>query len=393
MTSLQLGLIAAGVVLIACVVLYNWAQHRKLRRRIDPPPRDETTAAAAAGRIEPTLAGAVPDRDTGPASRANVLREDATATSAQRLAPEGDVAPAGVVLTREDVETLAAAPQSRAPSSGESAAQPDPDIECLVTLQRSQPMAAAELGPALQLRVGKPVRWFARETTRGAWEPLQSDHTGPWTEFAACMLLADRAGAVTKPQLERFIRQVSDQAAGLRAECLAPDADTEVARAEALDRLCADVDVQIGLTLLKPGPVTIPGTRLRGVAEAAGFHLNDDGRFELMQEDSGQLLYTLQNLRGEPFTADGLRGASLPGVVLVLDVPRVTEPVRVFDQMKLAAKRLAQTLDAALVDDNRRPLTDPALAAIRAQVGATAAALKAMNVDPGSPRALALFGG
>ena len=79
--------------------------------------------------------------------------------------------------------------------------------------------------------------------------------------------------------------------------------------------------------------------------------------------------------------------------MFLLDVPRVADPARVFDQMKLAAKRMAQTLDAALVDDNRRPLDDAALAAIREQVQATAAALREVNIEPGSPRALALFGG
>jgi hypothetical protein len=67
--------------------------------------------------------------------------------------------------------------------------------------------------------------------------------------------------------------------------------------------------------------------------------------------------------------------------------------VRVFDQMKLAAKRVTMTLDAALVDDNRRPLNDAALAAIRQQVEATAGALRDARLDPGSPRALALFSG
>ena len=35
--------------------------------------------------------------------------------------------------------------------------------------------------------------------------------------------------------------------------------------------------------------------------------------------------------------------------------------------MKLVARRMAQTLDGVLVDDNRRPLDDAALAAIRQQ--------------------------
>jgi FtsZ-interacting cell division protein ZipA len=61
--------------------------------------------------------------------------------------------------------------------------------------------------------------------------------------------------------------------------------------------------------------------------------------------------------------------------------------------MKLAAKRIAQTLEATLVDDNRRALDDAALNAIRDQVRNTAAALREAHIEPGSPRALALFGG
>jgi FtsZ-interacting cell division protein ZipA len=105
------------------------------------------------------------------------------------------------------------------------------------------------------------------------------------------------------------------------------------------------------------------------------------------------VLWALQNYRPEPFTADTLRATSTPCAVFLLDVPRVADPVRVCDQMKLAAKRMAQNLDAVLVDDNRRALDDAAFAAIREQVRDTAAALREVNIEPGSPRALALFGG
>src|SRR5205814_334042 len=126
------------------------------------------------------------------------------------------------------------------------------------------------------------------------------------------------------------------------------------------------------LTVMKAEPGTVAGTRLRGVAEAAGFHLSPGGRFEYVQEETGTVLYTLQNVRNEPFTPESLRMSSVPGVVFLLDVPRVADAARVFDQMKLAAKRMAHTLGAELVDDNRRPLDDPALAKIRAQVQSAA---------------------
>ena len=187
---------------------------------------------------------------------------------------------------------------------------------------------------------------------------LASDTRGEFVEIAACLLLADRNGAASRAQLDTFVRVMGELAPLLPAAMSVPDVGAETDRAETLDRLCADVDVQIGLTVLKGDDAGIPGTKLRGVAEAAGFRLASGGRFEWVQEDTGAVHYTLQNLRNEPFTVDTLRLSATNGVVFVLDVPRVADPPRAFDQMKLAAKRMAHTLGAELVDDNRRPLDD-----------------------------------
>jgi FtsZ-interacting cell division protein ZipA len=180
-------------------------------------------------------------------------------------------------------------------------------------------------------------------------------------------------------------------APGLPSTFAAPSIDDETARAEALDRLCAELDMQIGITIERTDGTPIAGTRLRGVAEAAGFRLAPSGRFEWVQEDTGNVLYTMQTTNGEPFTLDALRTASLIGIVFVLDVPCVADPPRAFDQMKLAAGRLAHTLGGDMVDDNRHVLTDEALAKTRAAVAKAASALADVHIEPGSPRALKLF--
>ena len=409
MTSLQLGLIAGGVALVVGVLIYNWLQERRIRRRIAATfaprnPADERTPADAA-RVEPTLTGDDDrDDDRGAAAPRSIAGEftasrpqggdadDATdfvapvdyAPQAPAPAPRG--APAGL----PEAAMAEAVPQS--PSAPRSA-QPDPDIECVIRVQPASPVTAGALAAGLHARVGKPLRWFGRSDPAAPWQLLRADTAGAFSELAACLLLADRTGAATRPVIDRFVRLAGELTATLPGAFSAPDPQAEVTRAEALDRFCANLDVQIGLTVLKAGAASIPGTRLRGVAEAAGFQLADSGRFEWVHEDTGQVLYTLQNYRSEPFTVDNLRLTSTPGAVFILDVPRVADPVRVFDQMKLAAKRLTQTLDATLVDDNRRPLTDNALAAIRQQVEATASALKEARLEPGSPRALALFSG
>ena len=397
MTSLQLGLIAAGILLVVGVLIYNWLQERRVRRRIREAfaPRDGAGAAtpgmppAGGSRVEPTLSGAaaVPE---------NARRSDPVAEDDSGYEPPLDVQAriASDVASEEFAPPVPLHPaEDRNAAGGSHAPQPDPEIECIVDLQPSRPVAAGELAAGLHARLGQPLRWFGRRGPGLPWQLLKSDTGGEFSEIAACLLLANRSGAATAPLLQAFVQAVSEIAATLPAAMHAPDIAAETARAEALDRICADLDVQIGVTLLKTDGAMIAGTRLRGVAEASGFRLASAGRFDWIQEDTGSVLYALQNYRSDPFTADTLRATSTPGAVFLLDVPQVAEPVRVFDQMKLAAKRMAHSLDAALVDDNRRPLDDAAFAAIREQVRSTAAALREVNIEPGSARALALFGG
>ena len=395
LSTLQLGLVIAGVLLVLGVVAYNAWQVRRARRRLGgatrPPGAATASRAAARGdaRVEPTLAaGASAERashggEAAPAEPPFGVPMDEVETLAEPGDEPGEALPPPGPVTRSAMAD-SAPPQGTQP-------QPDPEIERVVTLQPVKPVAAGALAAGLHARLGKPLRWFGRRDRDTPWQRLTGESSGEFGEVAACLLLADRNGAASRAQIEAFHRVVAELAPTLPAAWLAAPADEEAARAEELDRLCAELDMQIGLTIQKGDGATIPGTRLRGVAEAAGFRLAPAGRFECVQEETGAVLYSLQSVRGEPFTAESLRLAAVPGVVLVLDVPRVGDPPRAFDQLKLAAKRMAHTLGGDLVDDNQRPLTDAALAAIRAQVASASELLVRAQIEPGSPRAHKLF--
>ena len=377
---LFLGLLVAGVLLVLGILVYNWIQVRRLRdrrRSATPKPSADAqpTRDAGHGRAEPAFgSSAALDAEAIPQS---------VAIRGPEETPEAPVSgeSAGLGL-----------PQRLAARTGREGMAPDADIECVVWLTPSPPAPTSALASALATRCAKPTRWLGRSGTDPHWRAIDSANAGPWHEMAACMLLADRSGAASRDDVEAFLRLVDSVAGGLHAECVWPDERDEAVRAEALDRLCADLDVQIGITLLKGDSNPIAGTRLRGVAEASGFKLSAAGQFEFMQEDTGAVLYSLQKLSGEPFTVESLRAVPVPGIVLLLDVPRVPEPVKAFDQMRLLAKRLAQTLEATLVDDNHRPIDDAALAAIRAQVQVTASGLREAHIEAGGQRALRLFG-
>jgi FtsZ-interacting cell division protein ZipA len=412
MTALQLGLIAAGVLLVVAVIVYNVWQERRVTRRLAESRRAADRARSEATRranerVEPTLA-----KPEGTAARAEA---SATPTMRTREAASGAFTPPGDVIPPPasfdtsvsdrkaieavddgEVESITLTPVAdeavEVPSLDiTSAPQPDHEIESIIPVTPQAPVAAGALAAGLHARTGKRLRWFGRHDARSDWQLLAADTPGRFADVIACLLLADRNGAASRAQLDTFARVVNEVAASLPGTAVVPDLAQETTRAESLDRLCAELDVQIGLTVQMPEPASIPGTRLRGVAEAAGFHLSPAGRFEFVNDDTGAVLYTLQNLRPDAFSAEMLRLTATNGVVFLLDVARLTDPVRTFDQMKLAAKRMATTLGAELVDDNRRPLDDAALATIREQVEAAADALSTVHIEPGSPRALALF--
>ena len=411
MSTLQIGLIAAGVALVVLVIAYNVWQERRLRSRLAESRRAAERSAAEASRrsaerVEPTLGTQRTAASRGqPAHRTAAQSESHFEPPLDVIAPpasEGiaDDTPAAAFPRVEAADVLAEseepAPSVLArsaahPKDAHNVPQPDHEIEALIPLSPAAPVAAGALATGLHARIGKPLAWFGRADPRSDWQPIAADTPGRFADIVACMLLADRNGAASRAQLESFARVVRDVAATLEASFTPPDLAQEAARAESLDRLCAELDVQIGLTVQMPEPASIPGTRLRGVAEAAGFRLSPAGRFEFVSEDTGTVLYTLQNLRPDAFSAEMLRLTATNGVVFLLDVARLADPARAFDQMKMAAKRMAHTLGADLVDDNRRPLDDAALATIREQVQAAAEALRAVHIEPGSSRALALF--
>ncbi|MGH8852516.1 MAG: cell division protein ZipA C-terminal FtsZ-binding domain-containing protein [Casimicrobiaceae bacterium] len=374
MNPLFLGLLAAGVVLVVAILLYNWLQERRARRRIESAFRQPADVLLDRERVEPQL-------------RADESMAGASAAVESAAEAEADELPPASALPAEPLPDVLPATRAERPGIA-----PDADIECVIRLEPQKPARGDVLAGVLGAEFTKPSRWLGRRGHDLPWQPIESAQGGPWAELAACMLLANRAGAASREDVARFLHEVARAGAAMTAAFALPDPAAEAGRGQELDRFCADLDVQIGLTILKSDHGQIAGTRLRGVAEAAGFRLNANGGFDFVQDDNGATLYGLQNYRQEALTVDSLRQLSTPGVVLLLDVPRVADPVRVFDQMRLAAKRMAHTLEGVLVDDNRRPLNDAGLASIRAEVQATAVALREANIEPGGPRALRLFG-
>jgi hypothetical protein len=238
-------------------------------------------------------------------------------------------------------------------------------------------------------RLEKPVNWIGFNEQSQEWEPIVEDGERGYRHLRVGLQLVDRKGPVRAGDLSVFHLAVQELATELMGFAELPPCEPALQMAAQLDEFCAGVDIQIGINVISQGQV-FPGTKLRSLAESAGLTLDGDGRFARC-DDQGRVLYQLLNQEARGFSADSLRTLSTHGLTFLLDVPRVASGDRVLTQMVEQARRFAESLHGVLVDDNRRPLSEPAIEPIRRQVVQFQTAMAHRQVPAGGALAQRLF--
>ncbi|MBK7017262.1 MAG: cell division protein ZipA C-terminal FtsZ-binding domain-containing protein [Sulfuritalea sp.] len=382
LSELHIALIGAGVAGVLMVWGYNLWQdrkHRKTAERIfsggagdamEAAPAPAPELAPAAERHEPTLGVEAAEDFVSP------VPEPIT---------EHDEVPAAYPAPTSDVA---------AATDGPPAGGIDDIADLTLRFSAAAPIAAPIVYSVQRGWAGdisKPVSWLARGGDGGRWRPIMADDEGGYREWAVGVQLVDRRGPLGEGELAAFVAgvQALAQQTGAALDAL-PDLDEIAANANALDQFCAAVDIQFVLHVVDATGGTFAGTKLRGLAEAAGLALEADGLFHARDEAGGEL-FSLGNLGSEGFNAESLRTMATHGLTFSLDVPRVSDGRAAFEKMLGAARQIAGALNGVLVDAQRAPLADAMIAAIRAKTVELQQRMRDGGIDPGSPRALRLF--
>ncbi|MBI2309184.1 MAG: cell division protein ZipA C-terminal FtsZ-binding domain-containing protein [Rhodocyclales bacterium] len=446
MNDLQLGLIGLGGCAVVGVVAYNkWQEHRHRRLVEQAMPRDhadvlldgaaterlesfrEEEAYEAYAAVEPPFV-AEPEIDIAPPSRAPAAAIGRM-RHGERMEPvlaaaDDDWADEAPVLVEEFVAPQAPAepacdwqPASPpvtppvtppAPAAvAEAAAEPwsrvtvptpeatpesvvSPAIDYVAAFELVEPVSGAQILDSQRevlARVSKPIGWAGYNDRTCQWERMVEE--GNYRRLRIGLLLADRRGPLGEADLLTFHGAMLNLADELMAVADMPPREPALDAAIALDQFCANVDIQIGINVISKGQ-PFPGTKIRALAEAAGMVLDSSGRF-VRCDDDGHVLYLLANQESAGFSAEAMKTMSTYGLVFILDVPCVSHGDRVFAQMLDLARRMADTLNGVLVDDNRRPLTESMLDPFRRQIGQYQSQLAAKGLPAGSPLTLRLF--
>ena len=347
MSELQLSLLGIGALLVVGVVVYNKLQEARLKRQSEEAFGSRHDDVLLGGK------GAAPGQ----------------ARPIERIEP-----------------TLSEAPGEISAASG----MLDLGIDFIATLETHTAVAGEAISTAIVDSLTSPaktVSWEGYNRQTASWEPLAA--AGEYEMLRAGLQLADRKGAASQQDLSDFSALAQAVAETIAASCTLAEPAAALERAQQLDTLCADVDVQIGLNLIARGG-SLAGTRIRAFAEAHGFALERDGRF-CRRDESGLELYSLCNTEAPAFSAEGMKAIATKGLTLLFDVARVPGGIATFDRFVEFARALAEALSAGIVDDNRQPLDEAALAKIRVQLQALYASMEQQGIPAGSPLALRLF--
>jgi hypothetical protein len=246
-----------------------------------------------------------------------------------------------------------------------AARRPDARIDYVVEVALPDPAAASLFAE----------RWKAHGHRYRGRARLDPPGSGA---LRAGLQLATRDGPVSEAELIEFRAAIETAAAAAGATVSAPEMKGAVEAARALDRFCAEADVQVVFHIVPAEGATFSRQRIEAIAQASGLAAEEQGYAR--REPGGGVAFTLRAREGEARE-----------LTVSLDVPRAPDTRRSFQEMASFAHQLAVALGGSVVDDNGNVLDERAVAAIGAQLDAVRAQFDAHGLAPGSEQALRLF--
>ena len=407
MSDLQVSLIIVGILIIGCVVFYNWIQRRRYERNTEKAFKNkyddvllETEEVKEVekfepirSRVEPTIvkSDSKPEQQTlntttemgEPDSKPE---QQTLNTTTEMVEPDSQPEQKNLNVATEPAKAAKPAKPEKVYSSGV--------VDYVVSMQLKAPVTVLNLTEILKKKVdfGKPVRLLGQKEMGSYWEEItiKSRSDIDYTSLRACLQLVDRSGPVSEVDLSKFCDMVRNFSDSINAGADTPDIGEAYSQAVLLDQFCAEVDVMIGINVISKDGGAFTGTKIRSLAEASGFKLEGGGVFNFREENE-DTTFTLQNYEPTPFMPDNMRTLTTNGVTFLFDVPRIKNGERVFDQMTRLSEVFATTLGGIMVDDNRVPLNDSGLERIKHKVSEIQAVMKLRGFPTGDEIALRLF--
>jgi hypothetical protein len=277
-----------------------------------------------------------------------------------------------------------------------AAARPGPRIDALidaiVPLRLESPLSGETVlahAPPSRRAGSKPFLLEGLNAESGEWEPVAAGQR--YSELQAGVQLANRSGALNEIEYSEFAQAMQSFADHFGAMLELPDMLEVAARAKELDSFASQHDAQLTVTLRANGVAWSPGY-LQQIAARHGFVPGPvAGRLVQPAPDEHAPAVLVLSFDARAALADEPELAALREATLSLDVPQTAEGADPFAAWQQAARKLADDMDATLVDDQGQPVTLHAFTAIGGELKQMYRALESRDLAAGSASARRLF--
>lgn len=282
----------------------------------------------------------------------------------------------------QPVETTAVARPVNPIVSAPPAGVLDAVIDCMITARPERPISGDHLIVLAQRyrhAGAKPVVFEGLLQGTTYWtRPRPGD---VYEQVRVGVLLANRSGALNAIEFSDFMQimeKISDELGFSAANTDAyPDMQETLAAAQALDQICARVDVQMGLSVAVPENM-FNLSALQTLLESEGLTPRPDGKYAWLDEAGRMLFVVAVNVATPQFS-------------FLLDLPRVPADSQPYARMTEKAKLLAAKTNGMVVDDNQRPLSEQGLQSIGQQLEVLYEEMRHAEIPAGSALAIRLF--
>jgi hypothetical protein len=349
MSSLTIALASLGGLVLAGVVAHGAWQARKAgpkRAVVEPPP-------AAPPRVE----------------------------------PQEPVLDVGITHPAELPEPVLEARVPKRPS-----VKLDALIDAIAPLTVEAPITG-ELAllhlPTTRRAGSKPFLIEGLNAETGEWEPASPGQR--YSEFQAGVQLANRTGALNEIEYSEFVQKVQAFAEAIGAMADFPDMLDVASRARELDAFASDHDAQLAVHLQARAAAWSVGY-IQQHASRHGFVAGVvPGRLVLPSAEEGAPPVLTLTFDSQAAFADDPNKAAVRDVMLSFDVPQTDPKAEPFVAWQASAQALSLGMDAAIVDDNGRPLSPEGFASIGGELEQLYGQLAGRDLAAGSAAARRLF--
>ena len=245
-----------------------------------------------------------------------------------------------------------------------------------------------------ELDLQHPHLIHGRSYPSNVWVDLEeASSVDRFSDLVVSVQMVDRHGPVTESELTRTNSLVYELAEELNRKFqFDMTVEEAIEQALRLDYFCQRYDMLVIVNIAGREGSEFAGNDIQRIAKRSQMQIGDMGMFHFLDPRTDHSRFTMAN-RFEPGSFDSatLETFSTRGLTLFMSIPRVPDPLTVFNEMMAVVQYAASELAGELFDPDGGEIDESGVEKIRQQITDINELFHRVGIVPGSEEALRLF--